>query len=54
MIIDCHTRLWSDPIQLGQETAQKLVSGGAKNWSENCGDAASHGRPMSCIDISLV
>ena len=54
MIIDCHTRLWSDPKQLGQETALKLSKGGSGNWAEDCGDAAAHGRAMSCIDASLV
>jgi hypothetical protein len=54
MIIDCHTRLWSDARQLGPETARYLAPGPPKSWSEECGDAASHGRAMSCVDASLV
>ena len=54
MIIDCHTRLWSDPKQLGQETAARLAQGETSNWVEDCGDAAAHGRAMSCIDVALV
>ncbi len=54
MIIDCHTRLWSDARQLGSETAEILAQGSPKTWSEECGDAAAHGRAMSCIDASLV
>jgi len=54
MIIDCHTRLWSDARQLGPETARCLAMGAPKSWTEQCGDAASHGRAMSCIDASLV
>jgi len=54
MIIDCHTRLWSDARQLGAETAATLAGGPPKTWAEACGDAASHGRAMSCVDGSLV
>ncbi|MBC8421617.1 amidohydrolase family protein [bacterium] len=54
MIIDCHTRLWSDARQLGSESATTLASGAPKQWSEECGDAAAHGRAMSCVDCSLV
>jgi len=54
MIIDCHTRLWSDIRQLGSETAAKLASGVPKTWAEECGDAAAHGRAMSCIDASFI
>ena len=54
MIIDCHTRLWSDARQLGPETSAKLAGGAPKAWSEECGDAAAHGRAMSCIDASIV
>jgi len=54
MIIDCHTRMWSDSIQLGSEAAVKLAENGISNWAEECGDAAAHGRAMSCIDIALV
>ena len=54
MIIDCHTRLWSDARQLGPETAESLSHGAQKNWAEKSGDASAHGRAMSCIDASLV
>ena len=54
MIIDCHTRIWSDTRQLGDETAQMLSGGAPKNWVEECGDAAAHGRAMSCVDASLI
>ena len=54
MIIDCHTRLWSDSRQLGPETAETLAHNTPKSWVEECGDAAGHGRAMSCIDASLV
>jgi predicted TIM-barrel fold metal-dependent hydrolase len=54
MIIDCHTRLWSDARQLGPETAEKLAHSVPKSWAEESGDAAAHGRAMSCIDASLV
>ena len=54
MIIDCHTRLWSDARQLGKETAATLAGGPPKIWAEESGDAAAHGRAMSCIDASLV
>jgi len=46
--------LWSDARQLGPETARYLASGPPKSWAEECGDAASHGRAMSCVDASLV
>ncbi len=54
MIIDCHTRLWSDARQLGKETAAALAGGPPKIWAKECGDAAAHGRAMSCVDASLV
>ncbi len=54
MIIDCHTRLWSDARQLGIETAGILAGGAPKSWTEPSGDAAAHGRAMSCVDASLV
>jgi hypothetical protein len=54
MIIDCHTRLWSDARQLGSETADVLAVGAPKTWSVESGDSAAHGRAMSCIDASLV
>jgi uncharacterized protein len=54
MIIDCHTRLWSDARQLGTETAELLAPGSPDSWAEPTGDAASHGRATSCIDASLV
>ena len=54
MIIDCHTRLWSDARQLGPETAESLSHGAQKNWEEKSGDASAHGRAMSCIDAFLV
>jgi len=54
MIIDCHTRLWSDTRQLGSETASMLAGGAPKSWTEECGDGAAHGRAMSCVDASLV
>lgn len=54
MIIDCHTRLWSDTRQLGDATAKRLAGGSPKHWAEPCGDAAAHGRAMSCVDASLV
>ena len=54
MIIDCHTRLWSDSRQLGPETAAQLEEGSPNSWAEHCGDAAAHGRAMSCVDISIV
>ncbi|MDP7006217.1 MAG: amidohydrolase family protein [Phycisphaerales bacterium] len=54
MIIDCHTRLWSDARQLGPETASHLSTGSPDSWIEQCGDAAAHGRAMSCVDASLV
>ena len=54
MIIDCHTRLWSDTRQLGPSTAEKLASGSPKNWAEDSGDSAAHGRATSCVDGSLV
>jgi uncharacterized protein len=54
MIIDCHTRLWSDSRQLGPETAETLAQGAPKSWAEQCGDAAAHGRATSCIDASFV
>ncbi|MBT4531205.1 MAG: amidohydrolase family protein [Phycisphaerae bacterium] len=54
MIIDCHTRLWSDARQLGEATATKLAGGAPATWAEECGDAAAHGRAMSCIDASLI
>ena len=54
MIIDCHTRLWSDARQLGTETATTLAAGFPNTWAEECGDAAAHGRAMSCVDASLV
>ena len=55
MIIDCNTRLWSDARQLGSETAATLAGGPPKIWAEECGDAAAHGRAMSCVvDASLV
>jgi len=54
MIIDCHTRLWSDRRQLGPETAASLAGGTPQSWAEQSGDAAAHGRAMSCVDASLV
>ncbi|MDP7009642.1 MAG: amidohydrolase family protein [Phycisphaerales bacterium] len=54
MIIDCHTRLWSDPRQLGHEAAATLSKGTPPTWALESGDAATHGREMSCVDISLV
>jgi predicted TIM-barrel fold metal-dependent hydrolase len=54
MIIDCHTRLWSDARQLGSQTAEILAKGSPKNWAEATGDASAHGRAMTCIDASLV
>lgn len=54
MIIDCHTRLWSDARQLGQQTAENLAKGSPASWAEPTGDSSSHGRAMSCIDASLV
>ena len=54
MITDCYTRLWSDARQLGPETADILLTGSPRSWAEQCGDAAAHGRAMSCIDASLV
>ncbi|MBC8309875.1 MAG: amidohydrolase family protein [Phycisphaerales bacterium] len=54
MIIDCHTRLWSDARQLGPSTAQTLMDNAPRSWAEPCGDASAHGRAMSCIDASLV
>jgi predicted TIM-barrel fold metal-dependent hydrolase len=54
MIIDCHTRLWSDARQLGPETAETLAQNTPKSWAEECGDASAHGRATSCIDVSLV
>ncbi len=54
MIIDCHTRLWSDARQLGSETARKLAERSQNSWAEESGDASAHGRAMSCIDASLV
>lgn len=54
MIIDCHTRLWSDARQLGPETAKVMAHGSPKSWEEECGDAAAHGRATSCIDCSLI
>ncbi|MDP6600704.1 MAG: amidohydrolase family protein [Phycisphaerales bacterium] len=53
MIIDCHTRLWSDPRQLGETTARTLVER-PPAWAENSGDAAALGRAMACVDASLV
>ena len=54
MIIDCHTRLWSDPRQLGPEAAAVLSKGTPTTWAMESGDAAAHGREMSCIDVALV
>jgi predicted TIM-barrel fold metal-dependent hydrolase len=54
MIIDCHTRLWSDPRQLGPEAAAVLSKGTPSTWAFESGDAAAHGREMSCIDIAFV
>ncbi len=54
MIVDCHTRLWSDPTQLGPEAATVLRKGTPSTWALESGDAAAHGREMSCVDISLV
>ncbi len=54
MIIDCHTRHWSDARQLGTETAELLAQGSPDSWAEPTGDAASHGRATACIDASLV
>ena len=54
MIIDCHTRLWSDTRQLGSETASMLAGGAPTSWAEECGNGAAHGRAMSCVDASLV
>jgi len=54
MIIDCHTRLWSDTRQLGSETSAMLAEGASKTWAHECGDGATHGRAMSCVDASLV
>ena len=54
MIIDCHTRLWSDSRQLGPETAAQLEGGAPNSWAEHCGDAAAHGRASSCVDLSFV
>ena len=54
MIIDCHTRLWSDPRQLGPEAAAVLSKGTPSTWALESGDAAAHGREMSCIDIAFV
>ncbi len=54
MIIDCHTRLWSDARQLGFETAQALEQGAPKSWAEPCGDSAAHVQATSCIDASFV
>ncbi len=54
MIIDCHTRLWSDPRQLGPEAAAVLSKGTPSTWALENGDAAAHGREMSCIDIAFV
>jgi len=54
MIIDCHTRLWSDARQLGLETAEILAKNSPKNWAEPSGDSAAHGRATSCIDASFV
>ncbi len=54
MIIDCHTRLWSDARQLGLETAETLAKNAPKSWAEPSGDSAAHGRATSCIDASFV
>ena len=54
MIIDCHTRLWSDPRQLGPEAAAVLSKGTPSTWALESGDAAAHGREMSCINIAFV
>ena len=54
MIIDCHTRLWSDPRQLGPEAAAVLSKGTPSTWALESGDAAAHGREMSCTDIAFV
>ncbi|MBT4585239.1 MAG: amidohydrolase family protein [Phycisphaerae bacterium] len=54
MIVDCHTRIWSDARQLGQEAAAVLRKGTPETWALESGDAAAHGREMSCVDIALV
>lgn len=54
MIIDCHTRLWSDPRQLGPEAATVLSKGTPSTWALESGDAAAHGREMSCVDIAFI
>ena len=38
MIIDCHTRLWSDPRQLGPEAAAVLSKGTPSTWALESGE----------------
>ena len=46
--------MWSDPRQLGSEAAAVLGKGTPATWALESGDAAAHGREMSCIDVALV
>jgi uncharacterized protein len=54
MIIDVHTRIWSNLDQLGRDMAGRVRTRASSRVSQLDASAAALERSMSCVDVSLV
>lgn len=54
MIIDLHTRVWSNLDQLGREIAERLRSRPVERWGHLDASPPAHESAMSCVDAALV
>lgn len=54
MVIDIHTRIWSNPEQLGRELAAELRRQQSQHWGQFDASTAAHEESMRCVDASVV